>query len=78
MRNPFRPRNWLYETWKQEMLRRIEALEASVAEAHLRLNVQNNDLNFVAGNVADLNSKTEELELSIDAETERVNRMEGT
>jgi hypothetical protein len=39
------PKNWLGENWKNESGRRIEALEASVQEAHLRVNALDNRIN---------------------------------
>lgn len=40
----FRRPNWLGETWKQEMLRRIEANESSIAEFKLQANAVDNRL----------------------------------
>jgi len=59
----FRPKNWLAETWKQEMLRRIEALESSVSELKLSANRVDNDIL--------------ELQATQEAEIERSNRLEG-
>jgi hypothetical protein len=43
----FNPRNWLGETRKEEVLRRLEAAEGNVQEAHLRINELENRINLL-------------------------------
>jgi hypothetical protein len=47
-------RNWLYETKTQELERRIRALEASVQEAHGRINGLYREINIMQTKNADM------------------------
>jgi hypothetical protein len=55
----FRKPNWLGETYRQEMGRRIEACESSVTEFKLEMNAINNRLLVAENRIQDLEAAQE-------------------
>lgn len=58
----YNPRNWLAETRKQEIRRRMEAMESHIQDLSIRANMMNNQINVLIQNASDMRAVMREHE----------------